>query len=76
MKLDDYLSQRGITNTQFAIDIGVERSNVSRLRRGLISPSFDMMQRIAKATEHQVMPNDFLALVTTEATSSNSEVAA
>ena len=74
MKLDDYLTQRKITNTQFASTIGAERSHLSRVRRGVLAPTLDMMVRIAKATDRQVMPNDFL--VSGEGGTAAAEVAA
>ena len=63
MTLDAYLTDRDLTDLQFAGLVQADRSTISRLRRGKLTPSFDLLQRIAVATDGQVTPNDFLPAV-------------
>jgi len=60
MKLDDYLRSKRVTNDDFAVVLGYDRSTVSRLRRRLLEPSAEMARRIYRATDGLVTPNDLI----------------
>lgn len=60
MKLSDYLEQNNLTDAEFGVMIGKDRSSVTRLRAGSTKPSWDTAQKIADATHGAVTPNDFL----------------
>lgn len=59
MRLSDYLAQKGLSDADFAAKIGIDRSNVSRLRRTGQIPSPEVMRAIIKETGGRVTPNDF-----------------
>jgi DNA-binding Xre family transcriptional regulator len=61
MTLDQYLTERGITNTAFAPLIGVDQSTVHRLRRGQV-PSKELMLAIVAETGGLVRADDFFGL--------------
>lgn len=59
MKLSEYLADNGITQTDFAKSIGVGHWTVGRYMTRIRLPRRDMMDKIARATGNQVLPNDF-----------------
>lgn len=60
MTLAQYLKEHAISDADFAVKIGVNRSTVSRLRRDTGQlPSRDTIAAIAKATDGAVTANDF-----------------
>ena len=59
MRLADYLTEKGLTLTAFAGEIGVSVEAVRRYSEGARIPSRDIMPRIEKATDGKVRPNDF-----------------
>ena len=59
MTLADYMTAKGITDADFAVLIGVNRSTVSRLRRLNQRPSFETLAAITSATRGKVTANDF-----------------
>jgi transcriptional regulator with XRE-family HTH domain len=58
MKLRDWLRKNKISQNGLADDLGVTQSCLSKICNGRI-PSVDMMRRIARITNGEVMPNDF-----------------
>jgi transcriptional regulator with XRE-family HTH domain len=60
MTLNEYLRLEGLSDAQFAMQLGRDRTTVSRWRRGLTRPEWADMQAIAKSTNGFVNPNDFL----------------
>lgn len=60
MKLADYLSANSISDGDFAEKIGIDRSSVSRLRRGVTRPDWPTIERIVSETAGAVTANDFL----------------
>ena len=64
MTLQDFLSAPGRSNAKFATDVRADPSMISRIRRGISTPSADLMRRIYEATEGQVTPNDFVLAIT------------
>ena len=59
MTLTDYLAEHDLSDADFALRIGVNRSTISRLRRTNQRPSFETMNAIAAATDGVVTANDF-----------------
>jgi len=59
MTLAEYMDINGLRDADMASRLGIDRSNVSRLRRGKITPSAKILARIASATDGQVTANDF-----------------
>ena len=41
--------ERGWTQKELAERVGTKQANISRLENGLLNPSIDMLQRVAKA---------------------------
>lgn len=60
MQLSAWMKKNKMGDEALAIETGVDRVTINRLRRGIHLPSWDTMSRIADATDNQVMPNDFL----------------
>ena len=60
MKLRQYLAVNGISDAAFAKLVNCSRPFVTRLKNGLRVPSMAMQSRIAKETNGQVMPNDWI----------------
>ncbi|MFH1637556.1 MAG: helix-turn-helix transcriptional regulator, partial [Candidatus Woesearchaeota archaeon] len=44
-----------LTQAQFAERVGVSNDTISRIERGIRSPSFDVLERIAKALDIEVL---------------------
>ena len=59
MKLRQYLKSRQITTIAFAKRAGLSQATISKLANGQVMPSRTSAQQIAKATDNQVMANDF-----------------
>lgn len=62
MKLDQYLTQRGMTDAAFAEKVGRSQSSINRIRRGETRPDWKTMERIVEETGGEVSPNDFLGI--------------
>ena len=61
MKLSDYLKKRGLTMTDFAFQVGCNKSTISRLVNELTEPDWATVRAINKATKGKVTANDFMA---------------
>ena len=61
MKLDQYLSELGLTEAEFARLTGLYQSTVHRLKRGQI-PGPATMARVTEATGGKVTANDFYGI--------------
>jgi len=59
MKLKQYIRQSRMTQTQFAKQIGLSLSSVSRIISGERQPSLKVMQIIYRATDGTVRADDF-----------------
>ena len=59
MRLSDYLRATEISDAEFALKIGVNRSTVSRLRRTNQKPTEETLAAIVRATGGTVTANDF-----------------
>lgn len=62
MRLNDWMSQAGATDQTLADTIGrgIDRSTISRIRRGKRMPSAELMRLIHEATGGAVTANDFV----------------
>lgn len=60
MKLTDYISSKKMTASQFAGEVGVPASTITRLLRGERRPGINLISRIVQATEGRVTAEDFL----------------
>ncbi len=68
MNLNIFLKEQGISNAEFAEQIGVSEASVSRYAKGKRIPEQDIMPKIAAVTNNAVTANDFYGI--TEATAS------
>jgi transcriptional regulator with XRE-family HTH domain len=60
MQLATYLSQKAISDGDFAEAIGVTRQAVHRYKSGERFPERAVLQKISEATEGNVTANDFM----------------
>lgn len=60
MTLKEYLKLRQISVNEFAKDVGIDYTYVSRLKNGERRPSPDVALRIEKATQGMVTRMDLL----------------
>lgn len=60
MKLSDYLTERGISVSDFATTIGVSHASVSRYVGGTRRPEWGILGKISTATNGAVNANDFV----------------
>jgi transcriptional regulator with XRE-family HTH domain len=63
MKLADYLTQKGISQKDFALAAGISTGTVSLLVRGMVGVSDETLQKITVATKGKVSKRDFKATV-------------
>lgn len=54
MTLDQYLTKTGETDAAFAGRAGLSQTQINRLKRGVSSPSFASIKKIAKASGGKV----------------------
>lgn len=62
MKLAQYLSEKKATASQFARELGVPVSTVTRLLRAERRPGIELVARIAAATNGAVTAEDFFCV--------------
>ena len=60
MRLDAYLTEKGLKGPEFAALIGVTEETVRRYIKGERKPEWPILDRINKVTGGQVTANDFL----------------
>ena len=62
MKLEDWLKARDLTQIQFAEISGVDQPTISRIIKDphKRKPGWEVLVAIARATDGEVTPNDFL----------------
>ncbi len=60
MDLASYLSKNEIKPAQFASDIGVPASTISRILSGERSPRFDTILKIVEGSNGEVTVDDFI----------------
>lgn len=59
MKLSQYLSENNLSTTEFAEQVGCDRSAVVKIKNGNRRPRKDLAERIFKATNGAVTPLDY-----------------
>lgn len=62
MKLAHYLAEKQATASQFARELGVPVSTVTRLLRGERRPGIELVARISAATNGVVTAEDFFCV--------------
>ena len=67
MKLNDFLSRRGVSKSAFAHTIGTSVATVSRIGDGIVVPRRELLVRIYHETDGLVTPNDLVGLHCVEA---------
>lgn len=60
MKLNDWMSAEGLTDEGAAALVGVDRTTVSRIRRGLTQPSWELAATFKVVSGGVVTADDFL----------------
>ena len=60
MKLDEYLGRHAISPPKFAARVGIDPSTLWRIRKEKFRPEWKTMDAIARETDGEVMPNDFV----------------
>jgi DNA-binding XRE family transcriptional regulator len=60
MKLADWMASRGLDDEKMGELVQADRSSISRIRRGINSPSWDLAARIKVTTGGEVTADDFL----------------
>jgi transcriptional regulator with XRE-family HTH domain len=61
MTLDQFLTKKRISTTEFADKIGMHQTSIWRIRNGKQRPDWDAVERIMAATKGAVTANDFVA---------------
>jgi transcriptional regulator with XRE-family HTH domain len=61
MKLSEWMEANRLTDEQFAVRVGIDRTTLSRVRRGLKDPSASLMRRIKSVTDGAVTADDVLS---------------
>lgn len=62
MRLDDWMTEVGKSDEVLATHLGVDRTTVSRIRRGTRRPSIPLAEAISKASGFRVRLDDFSIL--------------
>lgn len=60
MRLNEWMTDAGVTDEALALQVEADRTTISRIRRGTRMPSPDMMRKIREATGGAVTANDFV----------------
>lgn len=70
MHLSEYMADRGLTDDKVAEGIDRDRSTVSRIRRRLVRPDWETIEKIKKFTKGVVTADDFQYLADADAEAS------
>lgn len=60
MKLSDWMQHKGVDDATMGQMVDANRVTISRIRRGINQPSWELAGRIKDATKGDVTANDFL----------------
>lgn len=60
MQLSKWMQQHGFDDASFGAAVDVDRVTISRIRRGVNRPSWDLAARIKDVTQGAVTADDFL----------------
>lgn len=63
MRLTSWLDINGLSDAEFARQVGVERQTIGRYKFGERFPKPDLLTKIYKATAGNVTANDFVGMV-------------
>lgn len=67
MKLADWMEKQKIDDEAFGAMVDAHRVTISRIRRGINQPSWDLAGRITEATKGKVTASDFVNSMSAEA---------
>lgn len=59
MRLDDWMNQASMTDEKLAGLLDVDRTTITRIRRGTRRPSMRLAEAISRATDFAVRLDDF-----------------
>lgn len=59
-KLEEWMAENGLGDEELGRIVQVDRATISRIRRGLNKPSWDLAARIKVATSGAITADDFL----------------
>lgn len=62
MKLHEWMAKNAVDDAEMASRTGTDRTTISRVRRGLNRPSWDLALKIVEETERKVTLEDLAAL--------------
>lgn len=60
MKLDQWMTENGVSDLDLAARVGRDRTVISKLRKGQIGPSIEVLGAITRLSDGQVTVEDFL----------------
>ena len=61
MKLHEYLLLKGMTDSEFSVRLGKDRSVITKYRLGTVTPPLEVIADIERASNGAVSFRDFLA---------------
>ena len=62
MNLHEWMIREGYLDQELASLVGSDRTTISRVRRGKVRPSWELIRKLKDASEGCVTANDFLDL--------------
>lgn len=62
MKINDWMSLKGLSDEQVGALVSVDRVTISRIRRGRNRPSWELAARFKEISEGAVTADDFLGV--------------
>ena len=60
MKLEEWMHENKVSDADLAGRVGRDRTIISKLRKGQIKPSLEVLVAVTRITEGQVTVNDFM----------------
>lgn len=60
MQLSDWMAREGLDDERFGGMVQADRGTISRIRRGVNRPSWELAARIKSATSGEVSADEFL----------------
>ena len=67
MKLSEFMQAQSLSDDDMAEKLGISRATVSRYRRGLVTPSPEVMKNIVELSGGVITANDLLGIEPTAA---------
>jgi len=61
MTLSDWMSHKGLDDASLGELVGRDRTRISRIRRGLSLPSFELFRELHKLSKGKLTPDSFSA---------------